>query len=387
LGAAAIVSSVFAIYSCQFFSYRTLDGQPWEGFEPPFDKLTSASVGLFSYSELTSDDENILFGDQCIQYEDWSEAGHNSHFYIGQWCSMFAPAAGFLAWVQLFMEIFCCRLRGSFLLVSIFFLIASALQACTFLIFADAEFCFKAESQNQCQLKTGAWYSVGSTAAYLILAILSTSLPSFPGLVGTWGCCIYTQWRRTGSLAKGDAHGIEKPDEDTDEEADWNDSSEQNMRNAGGDASTVKWGVTDYRYDERNLLKSDSSAMMSDVGLNDRKGCNETVLSILSIVTAEKTDTFADDEYSSKKQNSIQHDETVVFSTHSRHPDFLDKMCCGDPLELEKYMPHPVSKTRNSKRSSRSKDSQMATSENERKIDPKLGANEHKIDPKLGAVI
>jgi hypothetical protein len=140
LGACAIVSSVFAVYSCQFFSYRTVDGQLWEGFEPPWDELTEASVGLFSFSELTTSKGNVLFGDQCVVYDDWSEAGHNRLFYIAQWCSMFAPVAGILAWIQIVLEITCCRLRNSFALISFLFLTATVLQGCTFMVFTDSQF-------------------------------------------------------------------------------------------------------------------------------------------------------------------------------------------------------------------------------------------------------
>jgi hypothetical protein len=140
LGACAIVSSVFAVYSCQFFTYRTLDGLPWEGFEPPWDELTEASVGLFSFSELRTSADNILFGDQCVEYDDWSEAGHNHLFYVAQWCSMFAPAAGVLAWIQIVFEMMCCRLRSGFVLIFFLFLVATALQGCTFLVFLDSQF-------------------------------------------------------------------------------------------------------------------------------------------------------------------------------------------------------------------------------------------------------
>jgi hypothetical protein len=102
--------------------------------------LTEASVGLFSFSELTTSKANIVFGDQCVPYDDWSEAGHNRLFYIAQWCSMAAPVAAVLAWTQIVLEMMCCRLRGSFALISFLFLAATALQGCTFMVFTDSQF-------------------------------------------------------------------------------------------------------------------------------------------------------------------------------------------------------------------------------------------------------
>ena len=122
------------------FSYQSTDGGLRDGLDAPFDQLSSASVGLFSFSELTTTDEDAVFGDQCVKYDDWQSAGQNVYFSVAQIASICAPVLGFLAWIQVFFDMICCRLCGSFVLTSLLFFTASALQGCTFLVFADSEF-------------------------------------------------------------------------------------------------------------------------------------------------------------------------------------------------------------------------------------------------------
>lgn len=143
LALTAVAFSVIVVFSCEFFSYRTLDGQPWEGLMPPFDSLASASVGLFSYSETVTEygiELSFSPDGDCIEYENPWETGQSDYWIIAQWCAVVAPAAGFLAWIQLVLEMVFCRLRCSFLLITLLFLAASGLQGCSFMIFADREF-------------------------------------------------------------------------------------------------------------------------------------------------------------------------------------------------------------------------------------------------------
>lgn len=138
LGAGAITLSLFSIYSCQFFSYRALDGEPFEGLSPPFDELSKASVGLFQYSK-TSDSSGI-FGEECIKYDDWKEVGQQRYFYVAQWCSIVAPVVAFLALIQILFECCMCRVRGSYMLIRFFFFSAGLVQMCSFFIFAETQF-------------------------------------------------------------------------------------------------------------------------------------------------------------------------------------------------------------------------------------------------------
>jgi hypothetical protein len=140
LSAVAIGLSLLTVFSCQFFSYRTIDGTLWDGFESPFDELSTASVGLFKYSQLTTSNDQVILSDACSNYPDWQNSGQRAVFQVAQWCSIFAPVAAFLAWIQVFFEMIYCRFCGSFLLISTMFLLAAAMQAGTFLLFADTEF-------------------------------------------------------------------------------------------------------------------------------------------------------------------------------------------------------------------------------------------------------
>lgn len=136
----AIAASVLLLLSCQMFSYENIDGELNDGFGAPFDELSSASVGLYSYSKLTTNDESTIFGDQCTKYDDWQSVGRSIYFSVAQIAAIAAPALGFLAWIQVFFDVVCCRLCGGYVLISLLFFVASALQGCTFLVFADSDF-------------------------------------------------------------------------------------------------------------------------------------------------------------------------------------------------------------------------------------------------------
>lgn len=142
LGLAAVFFSIIVVYSCEFFSYRTLDGEPWEGLMAPFDTLSSARVGLFSFSSAVGNDSiEVSFLDgECEEYDNPWEAGQSDYWIIAQWCAVVAPVAGFLAFIQLVWEMILCRLRCSFVLITLLFLAASGLQGCSFMVFADTEF-------------------------------------------------------------------------------------------------------------------------------------------------------------------------------------------------------------------------------------------------------
>jgi hypothetical protein len=142
LAGAAVAFSVLVVFSCEFFSYRTLDGQPWEELIPPFDALSSGSVGLFSYSTKVAQEgiELSFLDGECVEYDNPWETGRTDYWIIAQWCAVVAPATGFLALFQLILEMIFCRLRCSFLLITLLFLAASGLQGCSFMIFSDREF-------------------------------------------------------------------------------------------------------------------------------------------------------------------------------------------------------------------------------------------------------
>jgi hypothetical protein len=139
LALAGITLSILTVYSCQFFSYKSLNGEPWDELMSPFDALPEASVGLLSYSEQTKSTP-VFTRDACIDYENPFQIGQIKMWTVAQYCAIGAPGAAFLALTQLLSEMCYCRLRCSNVLISLLFLAASILQGCTFMIFMDSEF-------------------------------------------------------------------------------------------------------------------------------------------------------------------------------------------------------------------------------------------------------
>jgi len=236
----AIASSVFVIYSCKFFSYRDIANYKFNVVdddefrtraitssieygdtgtkEPeyveslsysPFEDLSEAGVGLFSYfvgdssaaGAFTADEMCFRYDDEVTEYNlftsnhqkaDGSTHGRNIDLWIAaRYCSILAPVVAFLAFAQLLLERFCgCRLArcGSFV-NNLLFLMAGVLQFGTFVVaFAsptllsddspgegEERFCFSAESRFQCRIDTGAWFSLGSAIAYMTLAVSSAT--------------------------------------------------------------------------------------------------------------------------------------------------------------------------------------------------------------------
>jgi len=363
LGALAMVSSVFAIYSCEFFSYRTLDGNVWDGFEKPFNLLRKASVGLFSYSESTSHPDGfLLFGEQCMDYEDWTEAGQHVLFHVAQWCSIFAPVAGFLAWFQILCESFLCRLRGSYFLTVTLFVFAALLQGCTFLVFADTQFCFDASSQNQCALRTGAWYSVGAMAGYLLLAIISTASKARQGKSAKCGgCCIIT---RGPDPLVFDEENQKGENSDTSDDGLWQTDEEPE-----DDASAVNWAVAEdtvgsNRSGGSRRSSQSGSEQVSDLLLTDTSGAETEDLDVLLNTTTKTQDSgklldpYVEEE--KKVSKSIARKTPSQDSlSRERRADYFDTMCCGDPLEVEKYL---KKNTRGSKNGKKKRKSESRTS-------------------------
>jgi hypothetical protein len=135
----AIANSILSILSCEFFSYQALDGKPWEGLSAPFDDLAEASVGLFGYSTHIGNQLGP-FGKSCISYDEWRDVSQETYFYAAQWCSMVAPGVAALALIQMVLEWCCCRLRGSYFVIRLLFVIAALLQLGSFLVFFESQY-------------------------------------------------------------------------------------------------------------------------------------------------------------------------------------------------------------------------------------------------------
>jgi len=228
LAGTAIASSVLVIYSCKFFSYRDTayygnyggddyyrnneidriqhDDHYIESLSySPFEDLSDAGVGLFSYFVGDSSKiESFAAEDICFRYFDEAteynlfrkspavDGGRTIDLWItARYCAIFAPIVAFLAFAQLLLEWFCgCRLAkcGSFV-TTVLFLVSGVLQLGTFAVafappnlLSDAprhhqeRFCFSAESTIQCRIDSGAWLSLASAILYFVLAFCSATL-------------------------------------------------------------------------------------------------------------------------------------------------------------------------------------------------------------------
>ncbi|KAG7372211.1 hypothetical protein IV203_018354 [Nitzschia inconspicua] len=354
LALSSVVFSILVIFSCEFFSYRTLDGQPWEGLMPPFDTLPSASVGLFSFSSTvtyTGIELSFLDG-ECEKYDNPWKTGQTDFWLIAQWCAIVAPVVGFLAIIQFIMEMILCRIRCSFLLIPILFFAACGLQGCSFMIFADREFCFNAASQNQCRFDSGAWFSMAATVSYLILAILCTSIDPYVGY-GTRLCCFVltkdirrkvTQPVRSSDV---ESDGLGKINAETSISSDgrnWRDIvedddedlDESNMAAVDSNFSGLNVKSTEDSKDEEDVTESSSMLQSpeTDLALNSAsiESDNNPVL------TQSESDVLLN-KISEDRQKAAP---ALYKHSFPRKPDFLDMCCAGDPLEVEKHLELPV---------------------------------------------
>eukprot|EP00536_Pseudo-nitzschia_multiseries_P007351 jgi/Psemu1/17802/gm1.17802_g len=177
----------------------------------PFEDLSEATVGLFSYSLGEQNDNNM-----CFRYYDES-TGYNlfrsnttmdnsiDYWIVARYCSIFAPIASFLAVIQLVLEIMFCGSSDNGdlnaddndqkkqgwekfrkMTFTLWFVTAGLLQCGTFVVmFASPVLSASRKEQDgfclsgstiRCNMDTGAWLSLGSAIAYLIVASYSTKL-------------------------------------------------------------------------------------------------------------------------------------------------------------------------------------------------------------------
>ena len=186
--------------------------------------------------------------------------------------------------------------------------------------------------------------------AYLILAILGTSISNYPGTKSKLGCCIITRgsYGRSGTNGNGDEKVLGDTSEEDldDEEKGYIDGDNEFGLWSYEDTSAINWGATEIPDDNvvpLDSLRSNSTTAISDVCLNETDGTQDPINVLTNVTPAHiPIDSFVDEdesrrqkkEKSSRKERST--DKKVGASTNER--DFLDSMCCGDPLELEKFM-------------------------------------------------
>lgn len=222
---AAVTTSVLTIYSCNFFTYHERDvfddalyASTAELSYGPFEYLPKAGVGLFAYYMGDAYGQSVMVNDRqcfyyCDEYTDYQWLSSNTKdtgsgnidiWLMARYCSILAPIAGMLALIQSVLEID-WRFRmmqcgNETFLKSQFLLIATFLQAGTFLVLyappimysTSAEdqkrhFCFSATSNVQCKMDTGSIYSLVSVLLYLTIACVSYYRP-YPT---TYGCNLH----------------------------------------------------------------------------------------------------------------------------------------------------------------------------------------------------
>mmetsp|Transcript_21837 Transcript_21837/g.48990 ORF Transcript_21837/g.48990 Transcript_21837/m.48990 type:complete len:320 (-) Transcript_21837:402-1361(-) len=231
LATGAITSSVLAIYSCKFFSYKEIevtddnhnillvesssDDKIPEvdivSYEP-FEYLSEAGVGLFSYYMGDPSGKGVMMDDPmcfyyCDEYTDYQWLSSNNKktgtgnvdvWLVARYCSILAPIVGLLAFLRLLLPQYWCGCRWGRLLATLLFWLAAFLEFGTFAVmFAppsmysssseeqQQQFCFSTTSTVQCYIDTGAMFSVGSAVAFLVLAVVSSGCMLSSGSTGT----------------------------------------------------------------------------------------------------------------------------------------------------------------------------------------------------------
>jgi len=186
-GVIGIIFSIVAAESCDFISFIDTDGNPPEMAEdPPFDTALAASVGIFRYSITDAYTEDIGGGGDtstittnagCVSYEYmfFEQTGYPS-IATAQFCALIAPMLAVAGLLANLVDFCICNFNGSNMFGSLFLIGACMLSAGTFLLVADPAFCFE-DSELECTVGSGVYYSIGSTIFYFISSILLFCAP------------------------------------------------------------------------------------------------------------------------------------------------------------------------------------------------------------------
>lgn len=171
----AIILSWSASRTCQFISFRDTDSDPPDRAEdPPFNRAMAANVGIFRYQIV----ESVNGGSgECVEYEDrWGQLQGYPSVATAQFCSLLAPLMAVLGIFSALLDICVCTFPGSFMTASFFFLLASGLQAGTFVIVADPVFCFEDE-EMECSQEKGVYLSIAATIIFFLAACVNCCSP------------------------------------------------------------------------------------------------------------------------------------------------------------------------------------------------------------------
>lgn len=244
-----------------------------------------------------------------------------------------------------------------------------------------------AASENQCRLEKGAYYSLGSVGGYLLGGIATILLQPYKDANTFLFCCISTRRPKQrliepdndNSSKKNKAHqeGGDTATEDDGEPKRYDEESNDNssyfpesLSNQPNDGDNETMTMDDNSQNERRVVqgtedvmttnhdsqsmddgsKMDRSVAEAQVGQgggnNDNDEDNDNVEDLTNTNengSKRNNNSTKESEDTLQANGSLCHDlaEIVANETHesenTKSPDFLD-MCCGDPLELEKYL-------------------------------------------------
>jgi hypothetical protein len=202
---------------------------------------------------------------------------------------------------------------------------------------------------------------MASAVAYLIVAILCTSIDPFTGHATRYFCCVMTKdWRRgtkeekdiesdsndeekvnaETSDSSGDGHNWRDVVQNSDsDDADEDDFAQSNM----AAAESMQWKPTEDSADDEDITQA--SSMLHNEGTNNDMALNSGSVDDSLHINSTESDVQLNKNDNFQKEKAI----TKYNHTFPRKPDFLDMCCAGDPLEVEKHLEYPVKLDRSKK--------------------------------------
>lgn len=176
----ALILSIVASFNCNFLKFENDSGESWEGLEPPFDGSIEAHVGIFGYEIIDHMNETMVTTG-CQAYDEKFSSGNFEAVITAQFCAVFAPVIGVIGLIVSCMDTCLCRFFGSFLVSSALFLLACGIQAGTFSLYAEPDFCFN--GNQYCNVGISVYMSGASSALFfcgcLFLCCFPTPDPMF----------------------------------------------------------------------------------------------------------------------------------------------------------------------------------------------------------------
>ncbi len=223
-----------------------------------------------------------------------------------------------------------------------------------------------AASQNQCHLKKGAFYSLGSIGAYLILGVAFIAMRPYRDAGAFFFCCFSTRAAassrtmvQSDDKGEGDTTSEDDGDQNTqkrdDDEEDGlvnasdmftNDrtSADTGDHNNGEADNDDEMTIDKYSQHQEDTITENLSmdGKVDIMGLDEDAVTITTTTkgdgggSVSSTTSKGHTTNVSPPAPQSSDYAEILSNETIE-TEQTRSPDFLD-VCCGDPLELEKYL-------------------------------------------------